>query len=169
MILGGRLWCTLSIHRPGRSVRAARFSGRSAIPSRSGPSGWPRRQTPGSPGHRRPGASPDRGTADRHYSHPLSRLGVQTPIGAASQPAAVLAAAHIGERVGAGLGQADRVVRLAIAQQQQSKSSLSASRSASPAGSAISVSINRIQGIESYTKVGDRARKITVSSGECGL
>jgi len=62
--------CPASIHSPGESVRAARFSGRTTTPVSSAPSGWP-----SSAAHRLPPTTQriaGRGNAVRRRSRPLA-------------------------------------------------------------------------------------------------
>jgi hypothetical protein len=155
MVFGGRCRCTLSIHWPGRSTRAVRFSG---------PAQPFRLKTPHLASRR--GRADDRPVAD-HPAH--CRIAAQ-PLGVvhvliagqppehrlaqqAGQPmATVLAGARIGECIGSPVGKAQGVIQLAVGQypaseviaeprnrssRRRSKSSLSAALSASPDGSPI--------------------------------
>jgi hypothetical protein len=69
----GRRWCALSIHCPGRSARAARFSGRLGHFVSKRPISLAGAAEPVIPG-RRASASLDRDTASRRRLRPCSRL-----------------------------------------------------------------------------------------------
>jgi hypothetical protein len=120
MVLGGRRLCTLSIHRPGRSVSAARVL-RPGQPLRlkaahlTGRSGRPSdRPVAHDPAHRRIAAQPIGVVHILVAGEPSEdRLAQQAAQGVTT----ILASTCIGECFGTGLGQAHRVVQLAIGQQ----------------------------------------------------
>ena len=94
-ILGGRRVCTLSTQWPGRSVRAARFLGRLGHLVSNRPI-WLAEA-----------ADPVIARSSEPSEHRLTQQARQSV-------ATVLAGARVGERIGARLGQPDRIIQLAI-------------------------------------------------------
>ena len=120
MTLGGRRWCTLSIHWPGRSARAARFSGRLShfgleAAHLAGRGGRPvDRPVADHPAHRRIAAQPLGVVHVLVAGQPPEYRLPQQPD---QQMPPVLAGARLRQSLATAVGQSERVVQFAIGQQ----------------------------------------------------
>ena len=120
MTLGGRRWCTASIHWPGRSASAARFSGRSQplgleaahLAGRGSPTHW--RSAADHPTHCRVAAQPLGVVHVLVAGQPPEYRLPQQPD---QEVASVLAGACLRQSLAAACGQSEHVVQFAIRQQ----------------------------------------------------